>query len=161
MLTAARTSALALATVAVLTLTACNAPTQNVRDESGAITEANDDADVFDLRVGDCLDESGDEEVQSVPTVPCADEHDYEVYSSTDVEGDDYPGQDAVNAQADEYCVMAFDAFVGTAYDESALDYSTFTPTQESWDYNDDREILCLVYHPEEKLTGTAKDSRS
>ena len=161
MLIAARSTAVALAAVATLALTACSTPTQNTRDDSGAITEANDDADVFDLRVGDCLDEAGDEEVQSVPTVPCADEHDYEVYSSTDVEGGDYPGQDAVNAQADEYCVMAFDAFVGTAYDESALDYSYFTPTQESWDFNDDREILCMVFHPEEKLTGTAKGSQA
>lgn len=110
---------------------------------------------VFDLEVGDCFDdptESG--EVSEVPIVECADPHDNEVYAAFDYDGDTFPGDDAMSTAADEGCQDRFEDFVGIGYFESALYSTHLVPTEESWG-NGDREIICVLYEPGEKLTGS------
>lgn len=157
----ARLAAPFLLTAALAGLTGCGMLEPEaepaVRDEeSGEIVESSD-ASVFSLRVGDCLSDTADEEVTSVPTVPCAEPHDNEAYATTQLPDGDYPGEDAVATAGDTYCYEQFPTFVGMAYEESALEYSTMLPTQVSWEQGDDREVLCLVYSPEGQTTGTLK----
>jgi len=140
-------------------------------EETGEITEAVD-ADAFALRVGDCLNYAEDatadvsedapelEEVVSVPTVPCGDEHDSEVYAAHVLEGDEYPGDESVMASADELCFADFEPFVGTAYDASVLDFTYLAPSSDSWSLGDDREVLCILVDADGGVTGTLEGAR-
>lgn len=155
------TSTLLLA-AALVGLTGCGllepAADPAVRDEaSGEIVESSE-ADVFSLKVGDCLNQTVTEEVEevsSVPTVPCGEPHDSEAYARTDLPEGDYPGDEAVAEAADSFCYDEFATFVGMSYDESVLELASFFPTQVSWDQNEDREILCFVSSPDGQVTGT------
>lgn len=129
---------------------------------NGATT---DEDDVFSLKVGDCVNDYGDEkEITSVPIVDCAELHDSEIYASTIITDDQYPGASEVQTQADDACYAAFEGFVGLAYDQSTLYYSYLYPTQESWD-GGDREILCTIKKYDEDtqeivpVTGSLKGS--
>jgi hypothetical protein len=112
-------------------------------------------ASVFDLAVGDCFDDPVTEgEVSSVSAVDCAQPHDNEVYAVYEYSGDSYPGEEAMSAAADEGCAAEFEDFVGIPYLESALYVTHLTPTQDSWD-GGDREIVCVLSEPGEKLEGS------
>jgi hypothetical protein len=139
-------------------LSACSNPTPIERDETGEVAEANESADVFAMAVGDCTndDPNAGEEVSTVAVVPCSEEHDNEAYLSSDLTGDEYPGDEEVAAQADTICYDGFADFVGIDYESSRLDYFPYTPTQESWDGAADREVLCMVFDANlAKLTGS------
>jgi len=127
-----------------------------VRDESGAIAESNESTDVFAIRVGDCMLDSGtaDTEVTETPTVPCGEAHDLEAYHAQDIEADEFPGIEAAQTEAEQVCYDAFAPFVGISYEESVLGYNYYVPTQGSWDAGD-REILCLIGDPQGQVTGT------
>lgn len=119
---------------------------------------------VFELAVGDCFDD-GDlalgelEEVDEVPLVECSERHDNEVYAVVTVDGDVFPGEQAIQAQADEVCLDAFDPFVGLDYESSALDFGWLVPTADSWDMGD-RVVACFVYRLDlEKVSGTLEGS--
>lgn len=113
------------------------------------------DTDVFALAVGDCLNDTSSEEVAEVPIVDCADEHDFEVYAEFEVAGDEFPGVEAIRAEADETCLAEFEAFAGIPYEESMLGYTSFTPTEESWTQGDDRLVSCIIGDPSGKTTGS------
>lgn len=131
-----------------------------VRDsETGEIAESQDNADVFSIRAGDCLNSSSlGTEVSAVPVVPCADSHEDEIYFVFDLPEGDFPGDFEVGELADETCTAEFNNFVGKAWEESQLDWWPFTPTADSWS-GGDREILCAVYDPAGKVTGTLAGS--
>ncbi|WP_382305211.1 septum formation family protein [Herbiconiux sp. UC225_62] len=113
------------------------------------------DTDVFTLSVGQCLNDTDGTEVTEVPIVDCADEHDFEVYGEFELAGDEYPGDDAIDEQADAQCLDLFQPFVGISYDDSVYGYTYFTPTEGSWTDGDDRLVSCLIGMPNEKVTGT------
>jgi len=145
-----------------LSAAAC-APSQPTRDaQSGEITEAVDDADVFALRVGDCLGSYGQGEFTSVPTVPCGEAHQEEVFASTELPDGDFPDEDARMAHAEDECMPAFPEFVGLAHDDSVLDITTIEPTEpteQSW-ADGDREVLCLVHDPAGEITGSLEGAQ-
>jgi len=137
----------------LLSLTACLGAGDPKRDAaSGDITEAAD-ADVLALRVGDCLVMSDVAEglVDSVPTVPCSDPHDGEVYAEKVLAGDALPAD--ADDQADEFCVTEFESFVGLPYADSVLSMAVLRPTEDSWDAGD-RTVQCIV-HAVEDVTGS------
>jgi len=108
-----------------------------------------------DLAVGDCI--ASEDQRPTTPTVPvvdCSLEHDNEAYASITVPGDQFPGPDAITAQAQTACSEAFAEFAGIAYDASALDYAYYFPTEGSWAAGD-RRILCLIVDPGVRVTGT------
>jgi len=118
---------------------------QTGRDASGTPTATNSDADVFSIKVGDCLDDakiSGT--TTTTPIVPCSTPHDSEAYKSIIVADGAYPGDDAVKQQSEDGCKAAFASFIGVAYDDSTLDVSYYFPTEDSW-AGGDREIMCTV----------------
>ena len=112
--------------------------------------------DVFTIKVGDCISTStGDAEVTEVPTVPCEEPHEVEVFHDFEITGTDYPGEDEIFAQADQGCYDAFESFVGLSYEESELDWSYYYPTEGSWQQQGDRLISCLIFDPAGTTTGS------
>lgn len=137
-----------------------DAMTSADRDESGAIVGSGT-VDAFNVKVGDCFDDSSsfDDEISSLPGVPCADPHDNEAYAVFDVNVPDYPGDVEMETMAYDSCMDRFDSFVGTDYESSSLDVFTMFPSPESWK-QDDRQVVCAVYHMDyDKLEGTMKAS--
>lgn len=126
------------------------------RDESGQVVEGSDNADVFTLQVGDCVnDRDAAETISEVPIVPCSDPHDSEIFASVILSGDTFPGEDAVFTEGDTQCGTEFETFVGVPYVESIYDFSYYVPTESSWSRGD-REILCVIFDPAgQKLTGS------
>lgn len=128
---------------------------QVARDsDTQQVTEAGT-ADVFDLHVGDCFDDESASEITDVPAVPCAEAHDNEVYYLFDLPDGDYPGDEAVSSGADDGCAAQFESFAGIAYDSSTLDWFTITPTEDTWNSVNDREVICSIYDPAGKTSGS------
>jgi hypothetical protein len=145
--------------VASLALSGCSSTPDAQRDESSGEITAAAEADVFTVEVGDCLDfSSGDmaEEVSSLPTVPCTDEHDAEIYAETELPEGDFPTD--IQEQAAQFCYDEFAPFVGLSYEESTLDIQPMTPLQDGWEQADDRVIQCILMSPE-MVTGSLAGS--
>ncbi|MDH3777445.1 MAG: septum formation family protein [Gammaproteobacteria bacterium] len=129
------------------------------RDSSGAIV-AEGNIGAFNVRVGDCFNDVGfDDEVSSVPGIPCSDPHDNEAYAVFDVSVPSYPEGEGMSELAYESCMDRFAAYVGKDYESSSLEITTMFPSQQSWREND-REVICAVYDMNaQKLTGTTRGS--
>jgi hypothetical protein len=118
-------------------------------EETGQVTEGAD-VDVFQLKVGDCLNLADATEVSSAAVVPCSEPHTDEIYHEFRLPDGDWPGDDAIEQSAEEGCYEAFEGFVGVPYEDSALAYNYLTPTEEGWTDSSlqDRLIQCVVYEP-------------
>lgn len=116
---------------------------------------------VMDLEVGDCFDASaleGADEVSTVDTVDCSEEHTGEVFGSLEhAESETAPALQDLFDEADEHCYYEFQSFVGVPYEESAHEYYVVSPTQESWENADDRTSLCLLVS--EPVSGSLENS--
>lgn len=152
-----------LAVGAAVVLTGCTAlgpvvPSDApVRDDGGQIVEPNEQTDAFALQVGDCLnDAAAAGEVTTVPTVPCDEPHDSEVYAAFELGQSKYLGEDVTIGKAEAVCLPAFEEFVGEPYLESRFDFAFYYPTEASW-ASGDREVLCVIYDPEGPVTGSLR----
>ena len=141
-----------------------NIATQVDRDSSGAIVDAGN-IGAFQLRTGDCFNDAGfsfegDEQISSLPGVPCTEPHDNEVYAVFDVNLSSYPtSEDAMFEHALDKCLDRFQGFVGRDYETSELDILTLYPTPASWKQSD-REVVCAVYDMNQaQLVGSAQNS--
>jgi len=144
--------------IAALGFVIYGAVTDADRDSSGAIVGSGN-VDAFNIRVGDCFDDSSsyDDEVDSLPGVPCSQPHDNETYAVFDVTVSSYPQDDAMAELANESCLERFETFVGKEYQSSTLEIMTLYPTAQSW-RQDDREVICAVYDMNAaKLEGSVK----
>lgn len=140
----------------VLALAACGPDTPS-RDASGAVEEAGD-LPADRVRVGDCFD-APEREVERLPVVPCEAPHPNEVIAVFDLSGSSWPGQEEVEQLAARGCLERFEPYVGQAYGESALQAFPITPSQESWEDDDDRAVICAAFDPDGPLTGSVKGS--
>jgi len=147
------------------------APTGTTTTEPAASASA-ETVDTFAVEVGDCIvypkeqqremeqATEATEAPMEIETVPCEEPHDSEVYAVFDLPDGDFPGEEEVTAAADDGCFNEFEPFVGNSYDNSVLDIEYFFPSQESWSFDGDRQVVCMVYHLEgEPLVGSAKGS--
>ena len=138
------------AIAAVLILTSCGDPSttdSSERDESGEIVEGGD-LGVFAVQVGDCvnLPDASDDGVGSFESVSCNEAHDGEIYELFDLSGgDEFPGNEAIEPEAQQGCLDAFEPFVGIAYEDSQFFFTFLPPSEQSWEEIDDREVICLV----------------
>ena len=118
---------------------------------------------VFELRVGDCIDlPNTDEAVSEVQHQPCTTAHDAEVFLNiTDptAAGQPFPGSESFKNQVIATCVPAASQYLGASFDTlTALDVGWFRPTSDSWDEKNDRGITCYLYKVDEsKLNKTLK----
>ncbi|MBS0024722.1 septum formation family protein [Microbacterium paraoxydans] len=124
------------------------------RDEkTGQVTESAN-IDVFSVKLGDCMLETGSGMLTDANVVPCTEPHDEEVFHEITMDDGEY-SEDAISA-ASEGCIGdAFTSFVGVAYDQSALDVTTLTPSQDSWEQANDRVIQCLIVDPAGQVEGS------
>ncbi len=120
---------------------------------------------VFDLQEGTCFDDpiTDDEElVEELSVVSCDSPHDNEVFaivSHPDGSDAEFPGSEIIKEFADQECEDTYYTYVGIDYADSLFLYSTYYPSDESWN-DGDREIICFLYHPDlEKLTRPLKGS--
>ncbi|MBD7917937.1 septum formation family protein [Cellulomonas sp. Sa3CUA2] len=143
------------------------APAQ--RDEPGGEITASAEADVFSLQLGDCFDYAALSEatsISSVSTIPCGDPHDAEIYAETTLTEEQFrsdlalteAGDTTSPTVAEQFCYDAFAGFVGTSYEESLLDYTLFSPSEEGWEQGDD-VVQCILLHPDADFTGSMRDS--
>lgn len=114
---------------------------------------------VFSMEVGQCFDDQEAEEISSVPEVDCGEPHDNEVFALVNyTESDVYPGEDALTDIGSDLCIEQFEAYVGLSYPESDLAVFPITPTESSWNEQDDTEIICALYALDlSKLTGSMR----
>ena len=111
---------------------------------------------VLSLEVGQCAqlpDQSGGS-VSSLETVECDQAHDAEVYHLFDLPDGEFPGAAGVQEQASTGCLEAFEGYTGTPFEESPLQFSALTPTEEGWGRGD-QEVVCYLFDPSGELTGS------
>ena len=132
--------------IAALGFIAYGAVTDVDRDDSGAIVGGGT-VDAFNVRVGDCFNDATvqNDQIASVPGVPCAEPHDNEAFAVFDVSIESYPDEDAMYELSYNSCMEHFETYVGRDYESSTLEITTMYPSPESWEQND-REIVCAVY---------------
>ena len=95
---------------------------------------------------GECFQgRGGPSDERGFDKVMCNDAHDGEVVSVFQLDGSDFPGQEAVEAEARLRCSEDFEHYVGTPVEESTLDLRTFAPTEETWE-DEDREVICTAF---------------
>ena len=62
-----------------------------------------------------------------------------------DMPDGDFPGAEAISAEAQEQCTGSnFEDYVGLDYASSEIVVQPVTPTEETWNEADDREVLCF-----------------
>ena len=122
------------------------------RGDDGALETAGN-VDVFELRVGDCFNntdlaesDEAEVEVDGVDGVPCDEPHAFEVFAVADYSGSTYPAtDDQFGAAFVEVCVPPFESYVGLPYADSVLWASAITPNEEGWN-SGDREFICHLF---------------
>ncbi|GAA3585758.1 septum formation family protein [Klugiella xanthotipulae] len=128
------------------------------RDEEGTVTEGGQ-ADVFQIKVGDCFNDEGtseSEEISDVPVVPCSEPHDNEIFFDFELTGDTFPLvtlEDDILAK----CGPAFKEFIGVDFNDSVIEMSYIAPTSQTWTQMDDRLVSCFVIDPDGQTTGSLK----
>ncbi|MEM9131409.1 MAG: septum formation family protein [Actinomycetota bacterium] len=148
-----------IAGLAVTGCTTTSTDDASTRDDAGTVVESGE-VGAFRLQEGDCFGATDDGLIATVDAVPCTEPHQSEVYATFTLaygEDDAFPGQTVVDTAADDGCYERFDDFVGRDYESSIYGYGSLTPTVESWNGLDDREVLCVIgNYDESPKTGSA-----
>ncbi|ACQ81892.1 hypothetical protein Bcav_3650 [Beutenbergia cavernae DSM 12333] len=110
-----------------------------------------------DIDLGNCIDDL--ENPVSPGTflhVPCAQPHHAEVVAEYTITEPDFPGTDAVQQQADDFCSTEVPEALPTEIDRTNLTVYYLYPTQTTWD-DGDRIISCFVLGKDDtRLVGSA-----
>jgi len=116
-----------------------------------AACSGDDREPVIDLgadAVGTCLDfeDFTETTVESLPIVACNERHTHEIYATAVVTDEPvYPGFEALEAEAQVRCLAEFEEYVGISAFDSELFFSWLLPTLNTWERDDDREIVCVI----------------
>ena len=140
-----------------LVLTGCASGLPHASDDApeGAVT-------LFDLELGDCLNDAGvplRSDMTDVPRVSCDDPHDSELFAILGVEGSTFPGERELVSQGQDRCARAFGDFIGIPFANSRLDFRFYYPTASSWAQGD-RTIYCVAFDPGLKVSGSLLNSK-
>lgn len=100
---------------------------------------------ITQLEAGDCFD-TDEAFTTALVYADCSPPHLYEAFHLEILEGEPFPGDEAVSQRASEVCDAQFQTFTGVPVSQSTQFASMFLgPTEESWMTEDDRTIVCLV----------------
>jgi hypothetical protein len=119
-------------------------------------------SEVFSLEVGECFQDvaAGETEVENVETVDCDEPHDNEVFHTFELEGDEFPDDATLLGAIEDECLdPVFEDYFGAPYETSEIEVLPITPTPESWEQADDREVVCAGFIPEEQVEGSLQGS--
>jgi hypothetical protein len=98
---------------------------------------------------GECLNDLNGARSQ----VPCTTPHDGEVYANFNLKNGKWPGEAAVEKQAEAGCNTRLDSY---AKNPSKLDFWYLYPKQAYWP--EDRSVTCIAADPKDrKLTGSVR----
>lgn len=97
--------------------------------------------------IGDCITDSvSGQSISSFEVVDCDEPHTAELIHKFDLPDGEFPDQAEAEAAVEEECLGdVFEDYVGTPYEESEIFLFPVTPTQETWEQADDREVLCFA----------------
>jgi Septum formation len=110
-----------------------------------------------DLEVGECLNGlRAGSDVTTVPSVPCEEPHEGEVFAVFDLPSGDYPGNAAVESQVDKGCETRLAAYSPSAPTDSALEQFFIYPQERNW-IKGDREVVCIAKAASGTTTGSIK----
>lgn len=113
----------------------------------------------YELRVGDCIRDPADAPFPGgVTVVPCSEPHFQEAFAVYDLDGTEYRGDEEVRATAQQGCRDEFEAFTGIEYDESRYFLNFLYPTDMTW-AGGDREVVCMIYHPDGEKSESLRDA--
>lgn len=105
-----------------------------------------------ELAVGDCLVVPTEYEFSALRRVPCDTPHGGEVFLVADHPNGDYPTDEAFGEHIATVCPSAFRSWTGSAFGgQDLLDYSWFTPTEQSWT-DGYRTFECYLAHTDGSL---------
>ncbi|MFF4251544.1 DUF4190 domain-containing protein [Streptomyces sp. NPDC001663] len=116
---------------------------------------AKDNGSAYSLTRGECFDAPGGSllgKAYDVDKVPCAGEHDAEVFAAFKMTGTAaYPGDSKVQEVADTRCYVLRYGYAMDAWAvPEDVDVYYLTPTRESWRLGD-REVTCMFGNIDEK----------
>ena len=124
------------------------APTQQTTqsvETNIPVDPVTENADAFDLHVGDCLIAADiDGSFSEIPRVPCTQPHDVEVTAIYDSSLSGNFNEEAIDDEAWDLCEAAIDSYVGPNWWQLDVDWDYFSPTEGSWK-SGDREVDCIV----------------
>lgn len=119
------------------------------RDASGQVTDSGSES-VFDLRVGDCMNDLEETAVElTVDVKPCAEPHDAEAVSRFELPAGAWPGMAFVTREAESRCLRGVESAAAGAPRAGEVETFYFHPTEESWAQEDDRVVLCVALFPQ------------
>lgn len=108
---------------------------------------------VEDLAAGDCFNDPGTEAISEVDTVDCNEPHDYEMFASVLLVGNNgaWPGDFELFEEAYETCLEPFLIYTGVSPNDEVYiwQYDAFAPTEASW-AEGGRDALCTLYQVDE-----------
>lgn len=131
----------------------------SLRDRDGVIVRAGS-MSVHELRVGDCFNipDEPSPDIETVEGIPCSDPHDFEVLVVRELEPGPFPSDLDFDIHFETTCLSAFQPYVGTPYPVSEIWLDMIVPLPEGWSQGD-RTITCLLFDPEDQVTGSLKSS--
>ena len=136
---------------------ACGGAPDAARDDGRIVTAG--DLSVVELQVGDCFvapDDPGSE-ITGVRGVPCDETHQHEVFALEPwTDGDLRPDDRQLGEFADTRCLARFQEYTGVDYLESPLVLTYLLPSIRSWNEVGDREIVCVVRSPDDRVGSVA-----
>ena len=113
----------------------------SVRTPAGEITTGGS-VGVLRLLPGDCFLGLIDE-IEVVDAVPCAEDHQAEVFAIFNLAGTKWPGTSSVAQTAKSGCLERFRNATGLVFDPTHMIITGYAPSERSW--KDDRSVLCAV----------------
>ena len=133
--------------------------TADATDVTPSADGRDGDVDVALLRPGECFQDPVGTRFTQLPSdgppvepevvtvVSCSEPHDNEVFHLLNLtEEDEWPGLMGLWALSQERCEVPFESYVGRPHDSSRLVIFWIGPTEESWNDEGDRAMVCVLF---------------
>jgi Septum formation len=111
-------------------------------------------AAVFSLRAGECLNSS--QNGLSVTLLSCATPHEAEVFATFSLTGSSWPGEAAVQQQANRGCADRIAGYLNPQLLNAGLTRQYVYPNQDAWRAGV-RTVVCEVSSPSGPLSGSVR----
>lgn len=136
--------------------TASVRPTGTPPSQAALPTPKGTAIDVTDLKLGDCFSEPSGELVERIIKLDCSGPHDAEIFAVSDLPSSPrYPGDTAIETQADQVCTDASGAVDRDKLPGSAT-IGYFFPTEDNWSA-DDSTARCYIATDDQPLVGSVR----
>jgi len=122
----------------------------------GPSTSAYSGTYVEDLAVGECFDDGNED--GEVTRKDCGLSHDGEVVSNVTLPDGPYPGDRKIDLTGKNRCATEFAGYVGISADKSVFEFGWWVPSEDSWDEDHDRLVVCTAYG--DAVTGSVKGAK-